>query len=129
MMEYQNGSYRLLVIVRDQVLLAACVSLESLLTFGGVLLLSVGRRDISPGLSLAREREQLSSRPFLHLSPLGSESIAIAPLFFFFLLSFRFLHRQVLKYAECTSNYSLNSACSLVYLRLYRREDILVNSP
>jgi len=65
---YQDG-YRLLVIVRDQVLLTTCVSLESLLSFGSVLLPPARWRDISPGLSLAREseREQPSRRPFLHL--------------------------------------------------------------
>jgi len=36
-MKGHQGGSRLLVIVRDQVLLAACVSLESPLSFGSVL--------------------------------------------------------------------------------------------
>jgi len=50
---YLDGS-RLLVIVRDHVLLAACVSLECLLSFESVSLL-VRPGHISPALSLARE--------------------------------------------------------------------------
>jgi len=53
-MGQQDGS-RLLVIVKDQVLLAACVSLECLLSFRSVLLLLAKGRDIFPGLSLARK--------------------------------------------------------------------------
>jgi len=54
-MGYQDGS-RLFVTIRDQVSSAACVSLGlGCVEFGSVLLLFVRRRDISPGLSLARE--------------------------------------------------------------------------
>ena len=54
-MKYLDGS-RLFVIIRDQVLLAACVSLESV-EFRECLvtLVVVSWRDISPSLSLARE--------------------------------------------------------------------------
>ena len=55
-MGYQDGS-RLFVIMSDQVLLAACVSLESLFKFRECFFV-VRRREISLGLSLAREREQ-----------------------------------------------------------------------
>jgi len=68
MMGYQDCS-RLLVVMGDQVLTAAGISLEILLSFGSVLLL--GRRgNISP-LSLARERESghLVDSRFLNLSP------------------------------------------------------------
>jgi len=44
---YHDGS-RWLVVIRDQVLLATCLALDSLLSFGSVLLL-FRRRDISPG--------------------------------------------------------------------------------
>ena len=54
-MGYPDGS-RLFVIIRDQVLLAACVSLESVeLRECLVTLVVVRWRDISPSLSLARE--------------------------------------------------------------------------
>lgn len=53
--------------VGNQVLLAACVSLKSLLSLGSVLLFPVRPRDISPGLS-SGEREQPSSQPFLRPS-------------------------------------------------------------
>ena len=52
-MGYQDGS-RLFVVIRDQVLLAACVSLECF-EFRECFVIIVRRRDISPGLSLARE--------------------------------------------------------------------------
>jgi len=51
-MGYQDES-RLFVIIRDQVWLAACVSLECV-EFRECLV--VRRRDISPGLSVVRER-------------------------------------------------------------------------
>jgi len=46
----------MLVVIRDQVLIGAGVSLGILLSFRSVLLL-VRWGNISPGLSLARERE------------------------------------------------------------------------
>jgi len=76
----------LVVIVRDQVLFAASVSLESLLCFGSVLL--VGLRDIPPSLSLTRDRVAIQTAVLPSFTaPL--ESIAIASLFLLFVLSFK----------------------------------------
>jgi len=78
-MGYQHCS-KLRVIVGGQILLAECISLESLLSLGSVLLFLVRRRDIFPGLPSTIERTAIWS-PFLHLSPLHLESVAIALLF------------------------------------------------
>jgi len=66
---YQDGS-RLLVMVRDQVLLAARVASECLSSFGSVLL--VRRRYISPSLSLAGESSHLNDRSSIFHRPAWS---------------------------------------------------------
>jgi len=53
-MGYQDGR-KLFVIIRDEVWLAVCVSLNCV-EFGSTLLLLVRCRYISPGLSVARDR-------------------------------------------------------------------------
>jgi len=58
--------------VGGQVLLAACASLESLLSLGSVLLFLVRRREVFPGLPSAIERTAIwSTVPPSFTAPLG----------------------------------------------------------
>jgi len=107
---------------------------RDLLSFESVPLLV--RRDISPGLSLAREGGQPSRRRFSHLSRLLLDSIVIAPLSFssrfplgFYTIVVRFIWLHILITSASTTATSLLTFGLCLQIQVYPQEASCIVAP